>query len=92
LHYRHIGGNAKQNIRGNKAIYGSIFINSYNVFIGMEGKVICKVMFAKGNVTTYVVEFNNPKHYANWIESNNKKGNRIITTLNYSQENLERLT
>lgn len=57
----------------------------------MEGKIICKVMFAKGNVATYVMEFNDQSHYAKWVASNERKGNKVITTLNYSQENLLRI-
>ena len=57
----------------------------------MEGKVICRVMLLKGNVTTYVMTFSDTNHYNNWMLSNERKGNKVINTLIYSQENLNRL-
>ena len=58
----------------------------------MEGKYICRIMMAKGNVATYILEFNTPLHYNNWLAFNERKGNKIIDTTIYSQENLNRLS
>ena len=57
----------------------------------MEGKVICRVMLPKGNVTTYVSVFKDTNHYNNWLSFNERKGNKVISTLIYSQENFNRL-
>jgi hypothetical protein len=57
----------------------------------MEGRYICRVMLPKGNVTTYISVFKDTNHYNNWLAFNERKGNKVIDTTIYSQENLNRL-
>jgi hypothetical protein len=57
----------------------------------MEGKYICRVMLAKGNIVKYTLDFTSPMHYGNWLAFNERRGYKVIDTTIYSQENLRRL-